>query len=71
MCSGLLVKRPDAIFTRTEALQNSVVGRHAVCLGLCWSSGWGERGAAVLVLQNSYPKKGIPADLWRMGLVSS
>ena len=34
-------KRPHAISTRSEALQNPMVSRPGVCRGLCWSFGGG------------------------------
>lgn len=49
--------RPDTKFTRSEALQNSLVGSYCVSRGLCWSSA-GEAhhsGTEVIVTEKDSP----------------
>lgn len=59
VCSGLLAKRPDAIPTRAEALQNSMVGRCARA-GLPWASGGGACFAGFVGLTSQ--RDAVPAE---------
>ena len=59
-------KKPDAVSTKAEALQNSVVSRCGACGGVC--AGLLRQGPVALVLRHTYQRKAAPAECKGTGL---
>lgn len=70
MCSGMLVKRPNAISTRAQALQSSLLRHGVPCVGEV-AAGFASlpaEGPTALVLKHTCPRKAASMTCRGVGL---